>query len=237
MILVVFAAVSTLGLGSALGVVLARNLVHAALWFVAFAFTLACHFVLLDAGLLAAVQVLVGIGAVAVLILFGIMLTRSGPSGPGEQTPPLRTTRAIPPLVVIVALTVLMVVGLLDRADSSGVATRPDWRERTERRAIAPEAVTAESESAEPIRPDDARTLGEALMTRYVLAFELIGLLLTVAFVGALGAALPLMRPTPTEPSSTEPSTIGAPRVNGTGNGSHGTAVASTLEPLAEVAR
>ena len=74
---IVFLVVASLGVLSALGAVLARNLVHAALFLVAFFFTVACQFVLLEAEFLAAIQVLVYIGAVAILILFGIMLTRA----------------------------------------------------------------------------------------------------------------------------------------------------------------
>ena len=69
--------ISTLGVLAALGTVLARNLVHAALFLVAFFFLVACQFVLLEAEFLAAVQVLVYIGAVAIIMMFGIMLTRN----------------------------------------------------------------------------------------------------------------------------------------------------------------
>jgi NADH:ubiquinone oxidoreductase subunit 6 (subunit J) len=73
----IFLIVSTVGLLTALGTVLARNLVHAALFLVAFFFTIACQFVLLEAEFLAAMQVLIYIGAVSILLLFGIMLTRN----------------------------------------------------------------------------------------------------------------------------------------------------------------
>ncbi len=77
MIRILFGIIATLGLLSALGTVLARNLVHAALFLVAFFFLVACQFVLLEAEFMAAMQVLVYIGAVAILLLFGIMLTRN----------------------------------------------------------------------------------------------------------------------------------------------------------------
>src|SRR6201986_308852 len=69
--------IAALGLLAALGTVLARNLVHAALFLIAFFFTVACQFVLLEAEFLAALQVLVYIGAVAIILMFGIMLTRN----------------------------------------------------------------------------------------------------------------------------------------------------------------
>ena len=77
MIQLLFLVIAALGLLAALGTVLARNLVHAALFLVAFFFIVACQFVLLEAEFLAAIQVLVYIGAVAILLMFGIMLTRN----------------------------------------------------------------------------------------------------------------------------------------------------------------
>ncbi len=74
---ILFVIIAGLGLAAALGTVLARNLVHAALFLVAFFFTVACQFVLLEAEFLAALQVLVYIGAVAIILMFGIMLTRN----------------------------------------------------------------------------------------------------------------------------------------------------------------
>ena len=63
MIQVVFGIVAVVGLAAALGTILSRNLVRAALYLVAFFFTIACQFVLLEAEFLAALQVLVYIGA------------------------------------------------------------------------------------------------------------------------------------------------------------------------------
>src|SRR6478672_242122 len=74
---ILFLFIAGLGILAALGTVLARNLVHTALFLVAFFFTIACQFVLLEAEFLAAIQVLIYIGAVAILLLFGIMLTRN----------------------------------------------------------------------------------------------------------------------------------------------------------------
>ena len=64
-------------LGGGLGVVSTRNLFHGALYLVLSLFGVAGLFVLLSAPFLAAVQVLVYIGAIAILIVFAVMLTRS----------------------------------------------------------------------------------------------------------------------------------------------------------------
>ena len=87
MIQVLFVVIAAVGLAAALGTILARNLVRAALYLVAFFFTVACQFVLLEAEFLAALQVLVYIGAVAIILMFGIMLTRNIQGDDPSSTP------------------------------------------------------------------------------------------------------------------------------------------------------
>lgn len=72
----VFILVSILTLGTGLVVVLNRNLFHAALAMMASFFGVAGLYVMLDAGFLAAAQLLVYIGAISILIIFAVMLTR-----------------------------------------------------------------------------------------------------------------------------------------------------------------
>src|SRR5256714_13524427 len=71
---VVFAVASVVAVGGALGVVLSRNPVHAALMLVMTLFGVAVLFVEQQANFLAAVQVIVYAGAIVVLFLFVIML-------------------------------------------------------------------------------------------------------------------------------------------------------------------
>lgn len=70
----IFSAFSIIG---AAMVVWSRNLVHSALFLVMSLFGVAGLFILLSAPFLAAIQVLVYIGAIAILIIFAVMLTRS----------------------------------------------------------------------------------------------------------------------------------------------------------------
>ena len=84
---VLFVVIAAVGLAAALGTILARNLVRAALYLVAFFFMVACQFVLLEAEFLAALQVLVYIGAVAIILMFGIMLTRNIQGDDPASTP------------------------------------------------------------------------------------------------------------------------------------------------------
>jgi NADH-quinone oxidoreductase subunit J len=73
---IIFLIVGAATLLSALLVVTVRDLVHAALWLVAALFGVAILYTLLNAGFLAVVQVVVYIGAIAILFIFAVMLTR-----------------------------------------------------------------------------------------------------------------------------------------------------------------
>ena len=74
--IVAFAFLASMTLLSALGVVLSRSVVHSALFMSASFLGVAGFFVMLNAPALAAFQVLIYVGAVTVLILFGIMFTQ-----------------------------------------------------------------------------------------------------------------------------------------------------------------
>jgi NADH-quinone oxidoreductase subunit J len=76
--------VAVVGGAAALSVVISRNVVHAALYLVVTLLSVAGTFLMLGAEFLAWTQVLVYVGAVIVLILFGLMLTRA-PIGPMAQ--------------------------------------------------------------------------------------------------------------------------------------------------------
>lgn len=83
---IIFLAVAAVTLMAAVMVVTSRNMVHSALWLILTLFTVAVLFVLLDAGFLAAVQVVLYIGAIAILIIFAVMLTRRAMSDEAVQT-------------------------------------------------------------------------------------------------------------------------------------------------------
>lgn len=73
---ILFIILTVMTLGGALGVVSTKNLYYAALFLVLALNGIAGYFILLSAGFLAAVQVIVYVGAIAILILFAIMLSR-----------------------------------------------------------------------------------------------------------------------------------------------------------------
>lgn len=82
---IVFLVVALFTLGSGFMVVTTRNLVHAALWLVATLFGVAVAYTLLNANFLAVVQVVVYIGAIAILFIFAVMLTRKDMRDQGPQ--------------------------------------------------------------------------------------------------------------------------------------------------------
>jgi NADH:ubiquinone oxidoreductase subunit 6 (subunit J) len=85
-LIVAFVFLASMTLACALGVVLSRNVVHSALFMSGSFLAIAGFFVVLNAPALAAFQVLIYVGAVTVVILFGIMFT---------QRPQVRRLRTI----------------------------------------------------------------------------------------------------------------------------------------------
>jgi NADH-quinone oxidoreductase subunit J len=159
----VFAAVA---IGSALGVVVARTPVGSLLFMIATLASLAAIYVLLEAHFLAAVQVIVYAGAIMVLFLFVIMLLNLG----HEYRRDLQGgVFAILSFVVVGTL-----AGLLARqfrgGGALGVGDGPGAR--------AIDAALAEHGAVGAI--------AQPLFTTYVVPFEITGILLLVAVVGAL---------------------------------------------------
>jgi NADH-quinone oxidoreductase subunit J len=143
-------------LGSALLVVTTRQLVHAALWLVVCFGALAGGYLVLTAEFVAWVQVLIYVGAVVVLLLFGIMLTRA-PIGPSAD---LDSGNRWAAAVVAVATAAVLVTAVV-----SGF-----------RMAYAP--LNPGQGAAEP--------LGSSIFRTWVLPFEALSVLLLAALIGAI---------------------------------------------------
>jgi NADH-quinone oxidoreductase subunit J len=82
---IIFLLCAAFILGAAIMVVTTRNMIHAALWLIATLFGVAVLYVLLNAGFLAVVQVVIYIGAIAILFIFAVMLTRREMRDQGPQ--------------------------------------------------------------------------------------------------------------------------------------------------------
>jgi len=74
--LVVFLFLAATALISALMVIQSREIIHSVIWLAACFISIACLYIMLSAEFVAIVQILVYVGAVVVVILFGIMLTK-----------------------------------------------------------------------------------------------------------------------------------------------------------------
>ncbi|MDP2727544.1 MAG: NADH-quinone oxidoreductase subunit J [Dehalococcoidia bacterium] len=105
-IAVVFYLFSAITVLSALGVVLTRNIIYSAVFLVASFSGVAGLFVLLNADFLAAVQLLIYAGAIAILIIFAIMMTHNTARGslPNEQKWPAFILAAVMLVVLLVGL-------------------------------------------------------------------------------------------------------------------------------------
>jgi NADH-quinone oxidoreductase subunit J len=140
---------------SAIGVVTTKNVVHAALFLVVVLAGGAGQFILLGQEFVAWVQVLVYIGAVIVLFLFGIMLTRA-PMHPRES---LDNDLKWPGLVVSVFLVGILSALMIDAFDDTEIELEAPTR-------------TAEVSSE--------------LFRTYIIPFEVVGILLLAALIGAV---------------------------------------------------
>jgi NADH:ubiquinone oxidoreductase subunit 6 (subunit J) len=159
---ILFLITAIVTLGAAVTVVTAHNLVHAALALIATFFGVAILFVLLQAGFLATVQVVLYIGAIAILIIFAIMLTRRVMQDSGPQTNQQWWLAALLSLALFVALWLV-----LQQVPALQQVTGP---------------------SGQPVPNDSLQRLGFGFVdqNQYMLPFELASVLLLIALVGSI---------------------------------------------------
>jgi NADH-quinone oxidoreductase subunit J len=106
---VIFVLLGLLALGAAVLVVTTRNVVHAALWLVVTLASVAGCYLMMTAEFVAWVQVLIYVGAVIVLLLFGIMLTKAPIGGDADLNSENRVAAAVVGLASAGTLTTLVV--------------------------------------------------------------------------------------------------------------------------------
>ena len=152
---VVFIICSLVTLGAAFAVVTSKNLFHSALFLVLSFVGVASLYILLEAPFLAAVQILVYVGAIAILIVFAVMLTRRLMAKDLVQRNTQWGWSALGAVLLFVALGLILL--------------RVNW-------PVVEAAVPAETISI----------LGQDLMGRYLVPFEVASVLLLVALVGSI---------------------------------------------------
>jgi NADH-quinone oxidoreductase subunit J len=160
---IAFYAVAAMIVFSAFRVVTTRNVVHAAMWLVLVLSGVAAQYVLLAAEFVAATQVLVYIGAIIVLFLFGIMLTRAQL---GEDQ------RLTHDYWYVGAFTALLLFAVMSYA----LVDEWGWS-RTKMPADTRLAV---------VEGSNTKTVADSLFAEFLIPFQAVGVLLTAALVGAI---------------------------------------------------
>ncbi|WP_109003146.1 NADH-quinone oxidoreductase subunit J family protein [Streptomyces rishiriensis] len=154
---IAFLLVGLVTFGAALVTVTTRQLVHAALWLVVALGGLAVEYLLLTAEFIAWVQVLIYVGSVVVLLLFGLMLTKA----PIGRSPDADSGNRWAALTVAVASAAALIWVVVD-------AFRATWIDLD-----GPAAGSTE-------------VTGTSLFQNWVLPFEALSVLLLAALVGAI---------------------------------------------------
>lgn len=154
-------------LGSAIGVVTSRNLIHAAMLLALCLVSVAGIFILLNAEVLAAVQVLVYVGGVVTLIIFAIMLSESIVG----KNIIAHNRQSVTAIGVAIAMAIVMCAILMYDREGQYLGPMRWWLppNRNDFPAI-----------------DNAQLVGRSLMTTYTLAFWIASIILTIALIGAL---------------------------------------------------
>ncbi len=188
---VIFWFLSVVTIGAALGVVLVKDLFRAALLLIVVFVTVAGFFVMLNAEFLAVVQVLIYAGAISILIIFAVMLTRDVQQG---NLP----NRLQVPAVLFAALLLAALVVVV--TDTGWNLVPEEQRERVELvQTSAVANVTSESLEAAGLTTEQEQQaakqagLADLLIGDFVLPFEAVSVLLLAALIGALV----LVRPRP----------------------------------------
>jgi NADH-quinone oxidoreductase subunit J len=161
---VVFGIVAVFMVVAALRVVTTDNVVHAALWLIVVLGGAGINYLLLQAEFVAITQILVYLGAIVVLFLFGIMLTRA-PLGRADDLDNNQRPIGIAVAVLLVAVISFSVI----RTFEDDTLTFEAY-----------DAVTAEAGN------NRTQALANEVFGPQIIPFEVLGVLLTAALIGAI---------------------------------------------------
>ena len=182
-------------LTGALGVVLSKHPVHAALFLIQTLFGVAIEFLVVEAHFLAAIQVIVYAGAIVILFLFVIMLLGVD-NAEDLSVEPIVAQR---PLAILSGAAIFgLLMTIIFSAASGG-------------RITGEESLTLALDATDPTGEllPNVEQLAQVIFTDMVFAFEVTGILLTVAVVGAVVMARRIpgaLQPLPDVPAIGEPS-------------------------------
>ncbi len=158
---VAFYLIAAATLGFAVAAMALRQLIHCALCAAASFAGLAMLYLQLEADFVGFAQLLVYVGAIAILIVFAVLLTRADETLPGSR-------RSSPSWLMGIAAALLVLSGI-----ALPILSSPSLRHAPTATAAAP-----------------VKLIGVELMTHYVLPLEMVGVLLTAALLGAVVIAM-----------------------------------------------
>jgi len=165
-----FTILAAITVGSALAAICLRNLVHCALCFAISLLGVAGVFLWLGAQFIGFAQILVYVGAISILVVFAILLTRGAGNEEGQR---------VYGSGLVGAATALLIGGILVTCViGSNIDARPARPKNAPAISSAPANTTV-------------LAIGNKLMTTHVLALEIIALALTAAMIGAVTIAMP----------------------------------------------
>ena len=188
---VVFWALAVVAIAGALGVVMVRDLFRAALLLATVFVAVGGFYVLMNAEFLAVVQILIYVGAIAVLFIFGVMLTRDVQQGNAPnrlQIPAGIVSALLLAAMIFTAVTTdwreLADVGLEDKYQAAqtqavGIVDKGDAEQLTTGSGLSGQEVKGVAEGG----------LADLLVGDFVLPFEAVSLLLLAAAIGGLALA------------------------------------------------
>lgn len=167
---VVFAVMAVFMIAAAIRVVTTKNIVHAALWLIIVLGGVGVNYLLLQAEFVAITQFLVYLGAIIVLFLFGIMLTRAplGVSDDLDNNQRWIGVGAAGLLLVVVGYALIETFSS-DKLDFRGLAVDP--------------AAAADAGSQAAGRTG---AVADAIFGQYLIPFEMLSVLLLAALIGAI---------------------------------------------------
>lgn len=171
-------------------VVTTSNIVHAALYLVIVLAGVAVQFIFLGSEFAAVTQVLVYIGAIVVLFLFGIMLTR-GSLGDDQLSASER--RGMGGLVAALLLGI-MAFALIDGFEDTVLAADTRNLIEVETPVFVEAEIDPDDEAADATddglvrdrRGSDTAAIGDTIFEQYIIPFEAVSVLLLAALIGAI---------------------------------------------------
>lgn len=158
MITIIFYILAAITLGSAALTVLSKHPVHSAVYMIICFFSIAGHFLMLNAQFLAVVQIVVYTGAIMILLLFTLMLMNLN-----QEHEPKKKIASRIAAVISSCLTAIVVLAVLLRADK-----------------------VIETYRVDNVDFQSVQVIGNVLLNEYLVPFEFASILLITSMIGSV---------------------------------------------------